>query len=145
MTNATAMYVTGDGRKFEDRAGAESHASNVAVRTGNIISIDLTKKGREAETLDQLREWMPKGSTVYTILRHVSRSGMRRSIGLVVFKDGYALHPNYRTCEVLGRRQSKDDDGVICDGGGMDMGFDLVYSLAHKLYGDGYALKHQWL
>lgn len=34
----------------------------------------ITAKER-AEQIEKLRNWFPKGSTVYTILRHVSRSG----------------------------------------------------------------------
>lgn len=102
------------------------------------------------KNLEDLRTWMPKGSTVYTILRNTSRSGMQRVIGLVLIKPGddgstYTLHPNYKAAKVLGRRESKDYDGIICQGGGMDMGFEIVYSLAHELYGDGYSLNQQWL
>lgn len=28
---------------------------------------------------------------------------------------------------------------------GMDRGFDVVYRLSYKLFGDGYALNHRWL
>lgn len=104
----------------------------------------------ERSNIDQLKEWMPEGSTVYCVLRHVSRSGMQREIGLVVMlaDSEYGImdiHPNYRASEVLGRRMNKRGDGIVCHGCGMDMGFDLVYSLSLKLYGDGYALKSRWL
>lgn len=39
----------------------------------------ISKAGQEKQ-LENLRKWFPKGSTVYTILRHVSRSGMQRTI-----------------------------------------------------------------
>lgn len=105
----------------------------------------VPKKADRDEALDQLRAWMPKDSTVYTILRHVSRSGMQREIGLVKFIKGTAIHPNYRAAMVLGRRINKQGDGIVCGGAGMDMGFELVYSLAQKLYGNGYALNQRWL
>ncbi len=98
---------------------------------------------------DRLREWMPKGSTVYTILETVSKSGMRRTIRLVVLVNGeaepYPIHPNYNAALVLGRTQATKGDGIVCNGCGMDMGFDLVYSLSCSLYGEGDALKHRWL
>ena len=34
---------------------------------------------------------------------------------------------------------------VKMEGCGMDMGFSLVYELAHCLFRDGYALRHEWL
>ena len=34
------------------------------------------KANRKAESLDTLRKLLPEGTTVYTVLRHVSASGM---------------------------------------------------------------------
>lgn len=105
-------------------------------------------------SLARLRDWYPKGSTVYTVLRSVARSGMSREIGLVALRCGerldgekeiVALHPNYAASDVLGLRLNKDGDGLKIGGGGMDMGFELAYRLGQALYGDGYALKHTWL
>lgn len=45
----------------------------------------ITTHERE-ESLTRLREWFPKGSTVYTVLRHVSRSGMMRHIGVIALR-----------------------------------------------------------
>lgn len=129
----------------------------------------MTRKSEiSPETLERLRTWLPKGATAYTILDHVSRSGMSRRIRVVVpLIDGtyrqsihpqsrkmtdYVerqsiridfIHPNHAIAEVLGRRVK--DDAIICHGAGMDMGFELVYALSLKLYGDGYALNHRWL
>src|SRR5512137_3070228 len=122
----------------------------------------LTKaqQSEREEQLARLREWLKPGDTVYTVLRHVSRSGMRREIGLVIFKDGADLHPNYAASKVLGWPIGKHD-GIIVDGCGMDMGFHLVYALGYALWPNGtdkphgtrngepdsdgrYALKHRW-
>lgn len=101
------------------------------------------------EQMARLREWFPKGSTVYTILRHVSRSGMMRTIGIVALlvRDGKTdiRHPNYATATVLGIPRDEKSDGVRVRGCGMDMGFHVAYELSHRLYGDGYALSHSWL
>lgn len=98
-----------------------------------------------------LKDRFPKGSTVYTILRSVSRSGMIRSIGLLSIRpdpEGGELvirHPNYAAALVLGLRDDQRNGGVRISGAGMDMGFEIVYRLGSVLYGDGYALKHRWL
>lgn len=107
-------------------------------------------KSERDEALARLREWYPKGSTVYTILRHRSRSGMQRIIGLVALRaedDGSIVdrHPNYAASVVLGMTADKNRDGIKVGGCGMDMGFHVVYELSGALYGDGYALKHRWL
>jgi hypothetical protein len=102
------------------------------------------------DTVARLREWFPKGSTVYTILRHRSASGISRTIGVVALlgdHDGSVdvRHPNYATADVLGLKEDREREGVKVQGCGMDMGFEIAYRLGEKLYGDGYALKHQWL
>ncbi len=117
------------------------------------------KREAEAEALNSLREWMPKGTVVYTILRHVSASGMSRDISLVVFpKDSqYPIHPNYSAAKALGwRLVARNGSTCIRVGGcGMDMGFHLVHTISSKLYAwdengkyvseGAYALKHSWL
>ncbi len=95
------------------------------------------------QDVEKLHAWMPKGSTVYTILRHVSASGMTRIITLVVFIDGEPIYPNYLASELMGWKLK--DRGVVATGCGMDMGFALVYDLSYRLYGDGYSLKQRWL
>lgn len=125
------------------------------------------------EALDRLRGWLKPGDTVYTILRHVSKSGMQREVGVVIQRDGDFLHPNYAVSQAIGVRLGKRD-GVIMNGCGTDMGFEVVYNLGRALWpegvpcagpncpsndhsnGDrnhephvhndgGYALRHRWL
>lgn len=102
------------------------------------------------EAIERAREFFPEGSTAYTILRSVSRSGMQREIGLValhVDKDGRIidLHPNYCAAQALGWSQNKHNDAIKVRGVGMDMGFHLVDTLSYALYGRSNALKHRWL
>ncbi len=102
-------------------------------------------KEDQKTALDNLRQWFPVGSTVHTILRHVSRSGMSREIGVVaILPDGDVRHPNYATAAALGLSMGKGDS-VKMAGCGQDMGFEIAYTLGLKLYGDGRALNHRWL
>ena len=94
-------------------------------------------KVEREEARAKLREWIKPGDTVHTILRHVSRSGMQREIGIVLLKDGTDLHPNYLIGKALGERIGKRD-GIIVGGCGMDMGFHIVYSLGRTLWPDGF-------
>lgn len=110
----------------------------------------MTKHQRDTDARHEAIAWfrtnVPEGSTVFTILRHVSSSGMTRHIGLVVIKGNDVIyHPNHSASTILRLRQNKDKDGVIVGGCGMDMGFHLVYELASAVYGDGYKLNHRWL
>ncbi len=83
----------------------------------------------------------------YTILRHVSQSGMSRTISVhyVEASTGRILHLNYVASVLLDRSRDSRREGVVCKGCGMDMGFDLVYALSARATGDGYAIHHQWL
>ncbi len=102
-------------------------------------------KERE-EALARLREWLKPGDTVYTILRHVSKSGMSRDIGIVIFRDGSPLHPNHAVACVLGLTLKRD--AVRINGCGMDMGFEIVYNLCQCVFPGkrpSSALKHEWL
>lgn len=95
------------------------------------------QESEKQEAIARLRKWIKPGSTVYTVIRNVSRSGMSREIGVVLIdKDGSMLHPNHAVSKALGWRLGKKD-GVIVGGCGMDMGFHLVYSLGSVLFGHG--------
>ena len=100
-----------------------------------------------------LKKWIEQSNyTVYTIVRHVSKSGMQRHISVVipVKRDDGGLdfvHPSYAISKVLGWKYSEKygHNAVVVNGCGMDMGFHLVYSLSMKLSGDGYKIKQEWI
>lgn len=99
------------------------------------------QKAEREEAVKTLRELLPPGSTVHTILEHVSRSGMSRKIRPVVLtvdSDGQPWIRNigYLASKALGWRA--DDHAIITSGCGMDMGFHLVYTLSRVLYPDGF-------
>jgi hypothetical protein len=99
----------------------------------------------QAEIIERIREMAPKGSDVYTILRHVSGSGMSRRISVIVIKDGEPRDISWSIAKLGLFKMDANKDGLKVGGAGMDMGFHVVYSLASKIYGDGYALKQRWL
>lgn len=104
-------------------------------------------KAQIEEARESLSKWLKPGDTVYTILRHRAASGMSRVISLVILRKGQPLHPNWSAAALLGMptKQVNGSDGIKINGCGMDMGFDLVHSLALALFNDGNALKQEWL
>jgi hypothetical protein len=104
-------------------------------------------KADRDKALEYLREYLKPGDTVYTILRHVSRSGMARDIGVVAMVNGEPYAITHLVAQVMGLRQSDVGmgSGVRVTGAGMDMGFSIAYDLAWAMFGDGYTLKHRWL
>lgn len=100
------------------------------------------------------------GKQLYTVLRHVSKSGLTHWIAVLVIDDGHVWDITWHTGLVLGRRvdDKTGGRGVKVKGAGMDMGFELVYNLGRALYpytgpnGDtdrprdpGYSFRHRWL
>jgi len=102
----------------------------------------------KAEAKGKLAEMLPPGSEVYTIVRHVSRSGMMRVIDMVfVDREGRIVRVPPYLAEEAGFVYKFDtkQGGWKISGAGMDMGFELVYKLGYLVHGDGYAFTHRWL
>ena len=85
----------------------------------------------------ELRKVLPPGSTVYTILRNVSRSGMSRTIEPVIIRDNEPCGIPYFE-EITGYKMDPNRDGFKIGGAGMDMGFAMVYRLSNCLYPNGF-------
>ena len=110
------------------------------------------------EAVASLLSIIKPGDTVYTILRHVSSSGMSRKISLKVCVNGEMLDITWGAAKAMGDKCSDfHGHNVITVGGcGMDMGFSTVYNLGYYLWpkgtrngepdsDGGYALKQRWL
>lgn len=104
-----------------------------------------TSKTDRDDALARLREWVEPGDELCTILRHVSRSGMSRVIDVIKWGDD-ECHPGkqrvyglgYNAAQAAGYSYDRDRNGVKIGGCGMDMGFQLVYTLSSALYPDGF-------
>lgn len=92
------------------------------------------KKAERAEAVEKLRGMLRPGSTVRTILRHVSRSGMLRCVSPII--DGEDC--SWLVARALGLRVDQMKGGVRISGCGMDMGFHLIYELSSVLYRGGF-------
>lgn len=151
----------------------------VQTESGSIIATEnpefwpeakrlTSKAGRNAlreQSLAALRNILQPGDTVHTVLRHVSRSGMRRRIDFCAIKNGEMIWLSGHIANVLDSVSRGSDpraEGLIVDGCGMDMGYSVVYALGYamwpkgtpephgtrngKLDSDGgYALRHKWV
>lgn len=106
--------------------------------------ITKAEEARRAEALDELRAVLDKSQRdergsmiIYTILRHVSKSGMMRVIDPLVILDGEPFSLAYLYARATGERV--DDRGGIRVGGcGMDMGYHLAYGLSRMAYPKGH-------
>jgi hypothetical protein len=105
---------------------------------------DEKKAAEQAKAIEYLHEYLKPGSKVYTILRHVSKSGMNRCISVVIptiSKDGKSVgiyditHLVAQACDLT---MDSHHGGVKMGGCGMDMGFALVYGLASVMWHSGF-------
>jgi hypothetical protein len=96
------------------------------------------KREEQAEAVTRLREILKPGDTVYTVLRHVSSSGMSRDIDLYVFRDDKPFWLTGYAATATGQRRAPKGSGIRIGGCGMDMGFALVYGLSRTVFADGF-------
>jgi len=95
------------------------------------------------EALKTLRGWLKPGQEVYTVCKHVSRSGMLRHIDVFAIVDGKPQSLN-RYVEALGLYNRAKDfkannaDSLRVSGCGMDMGFAVVYDLSSAVFKDAF-------
>lgn len=114
-----------------------------------VLSDKAGKAAWREQQKNKLREWLKPGATVYTVLKHVSKSGMSRRISaLIVHPEGDVMNVSSLVSDVL--KLKFHEGSVVVGGCGMDMGFHLVYCLSSTLFLDrgndsGYTLKHRWL
>jgi hypothetical protein len=108
-----------------------------------------TTQQQQEEDRQRLRELLPPGSTVYTILRHTSRSGMLRHISTVIPQDGDINDITWLVARAVGWKiNPASQGGLIVHGVGTDMGFHVVHTLSQYLYPDyptPSALNRRWL
>lgn len=119
-------------------------------------------EAERAEALAELRKRLRPGDTVYTVLHHCARSGMSRSISLLIGRRRYIQTLDWHAMRALGYRLDQKHGGLVVGGCGMDMGYHLVYNLGRAIWPNGtakphgyrngepdsdggYALKHRWL
>lgn len=93
---------------------------------------------QQEEAREQLRALLPPGSTVYTVLKHVSRSGMSRNIDCFVIQDNAPRWISPLVSKATGIRFNEKAEALTVNGCGMDMGFHVVYELSYRLYPQGH-------
>lgn len=87
------------------------------------------------EKIAELRETLKPGTTVYTLLRNVSRSGMSRDMDVYVMEGNEPRRITWSVAKAADLTYNTKSEAIRMGGCGMDMGFALVYNLSRALYG----------
>ncbi len=95
-------------------------------------------KADQAEALAHLRKLLKPGTTVFCVLRKVSKSGMSRRIDFYANRKGDLQFLSGWIANACGYTRPGDDQGLRVEGCGMDMGFHVVYELGRTLYPKGF-------
>lgn len=117
-----------------------------------MATLKAVRENEKQQAIEKLRELCPPGTTVYTVLRHVSRSWMQRVVDpFIILCDelgtartvgaARAATPYFLrglVAKACGDRIDREHDGIVMGGCGMDVGHALVYNLASVLYREGW-------
>ncbi len=96
------------------------------------------KEREREEAREKLRVIVKPGDTIYTVLRHCSRSGMYRVVDAFVMQDNEPRRISYTVAKAIGFRYDERHEGVGVGGCGMDVGFEVVYNLGYALFPKGF-------
>ena len=111
----------------------------------------MIKKMNQKEAITKLKELLKPNDTIYCILTKLSNSGCYRHINFYKFynsKSNLVINKYWLSFLIsiaLKLPLKEKTNSVGIGGGGMDMGFHIVYELSYLLFKDGYKLNHEWL
>ena len=115
------------------------------------------KQTERDEQIQNLRKWLVRDDRIYTVLRHVSSSGMTRYMDLYYIRENRPCRITWAAAKALGWTYDNKREALKVGGCGMDMGFHAVYTLSSILFRDdgfkdsstgedaGYSLLHEWM
>ena len=83
-----------------------------------------------------LKQYIPKGSAIYTTVMQVAPSGLSRHIKVLRPDGDQVINISYYVAEALELPYKEKTGSVFVKGCGMHMGFWLSQELGHLLYGE---------
>ena len=98
-----------------------------------IATMSVPDEAREA-----LLKLVKPGDTLYTVLRHVSRSRTSRHISVIMIDQSGPFEVSHLVARLLDYKRNQDDGGIVIRGVGMDMGFWIVYEVGRQLFPNGF-------
>ena len=105
----------------------------------------MTKKQDQINAINELTAILKDTptDTIYTVLRHVSSSGMQREISVKMIDAGRIIRLDWLVSQALGYKLGKHN-GIVIKGCGMDMGYHLVYTLLGAC-SPSKQFRHEWI
>lgn len=97
----------------------------------------MTKNEQQQKALAYLREYLQPGSTVWSVWRGTSASGMTRWFDFYAIQDNEPLRLTYLMCTAMDYSYDNRREALKTGGCGMDMAWQAVYQLGCHLWPDG--------
>lgn len=106
----------------------------------------MTKKTVKTEAAQELSNILKDISTdtIYTVIRHVSSSGMQREISVRMIDAGRIISLDWLVSNAMGIRIG-NHNGLVVKGCGMDMGFHLVDGINRAFAPLSKKFKQEWI
>ena len=101
----------------------------------------MTTKAQQADrdhAVATLRKLCPPGTTIYSMLRHRSASGMSRLIDFYVISDNAPFRITGLIATAGIESYDRRGEALRVSGCGMDMGFHVTHNLSYLLHPDGF-------
>lgn len=148
-------FKNAEGDIYQSYSGAPYGAEDTPVTKAE------GERAMRAQAVAHLQSLLRPGQKVYTILNHVSSSGMSRSISVAIVHKGELVKLDSWIAQAKGEHIDQKHGGLKVSGCGMDLGFHLVYELGRMVWPNGtkkphgrrngqpdtdggYALNHVW-
>lgn len=105
----------------------------------------MTKKQEQQQAQTELIKILNEinSDTIYTVIRHVSNSGMQREISVKMIDAGRIIHLDWLASTALGMKIGKHN-GIVIKGCGMDMGFAIVDNIK-RVCNTSKNFRHEWI
>ncbi len=90
-----------------------------------------------------LKSWLKPGTTVYSVLRGRSRSGMSRTLEFYVVFNREICRVTWSVAKILALPYDERVEALRVKGCGIDIGRDVVERLGRALFDDAQALRYR--
>ena len=87
--------------------------------------------------LTQLHQLLQPGSTIWSLHRHSSASGMTHWFDFYTIRDNELFSLTHLICVACDYTHDPKHGALKTTGGGMDMAFNTIYNLGHAMWPDG--------
>jgi len=103
----------------------------------------MKNKNLKIEAITQLKKYISADSEIVVVMHSVSKSGMQRKLSAYVVGDDKRLFWLNGYISQAGIFKLDKNQKIISNGCGMDMLFDLSYSIKYELFGLEVARENQ--